>query len=79
MHLVTIQSSSICRFSAVGSIPLCEDGQWIESFERELAAYDAGTDDGVTFLSENKPREERVPISRFEALDSSNIFYNSER
>lgn len=67
------------RFSGIDSVKLCENGEWIESYERELGAYDAGTDDGVTFLSPDEPREERVPISRFDALDSSNIFYNPER
>jgi len=41
-----------------------------------LYAYDAGTDTGESFASENAPVTPFEPITQFLARDASNIFYN---
>jgi len=43
-----------------------------------LYAYDAGTDAGESFASENAPVTPYEPITQFLARDASNIFYNQE-
>ena len=54
---------------------LCENGEWIESYETEVFPYDAGTDSGETFLSEDAATSPHEPISRF-GPDDMGIFYN---
>lgn len=51
-------------FVGVGSVPLCENGFWVQKYERPLMAYDAGTDLGSTFITENMPNKIRTPITR---------------
>lgn len=38
--------------------------------------YDAGTDSGESFASEDSPVTPFEPITQFLAMDASNIFYN---
>ena len=71
-----------CRFTGVDSFNLCgDDGEWIESYERDLFAYDAGTDSGTTFASENEETSPREPITSFSDVSpqSDSIFYNPEQ
>ena len=70
-----------CRFTGVDSFNLCgDDGQWIESYDRDLFAYDAGTDSGVSFASENEETSPREPITPFSDVSpqSDSIFYNPD-
>ena len=58
-------------FVGINSLPLRENGEWIERIERELSPYDAGTDDGVTFQSDNansSPQDaiQRILVSPFQ-------------
>lgn len=65
----------MCRFTGLDSVNLCEDGEWVETMERPVFPYDAGTDSGETFLSMDDPTTPHEPISRFGA-DDMGIFYN---
>ena len=70
-----------CRFTGVDSFNLCgDDGEWMESYERDLFAYDAGTDSGTTFASENEETSPREPITPFSDVSpqSDSIFYNPD-
>ena len=63
------------RFTGLDSVNLCENGEWIDTYEREVFPYDSGTDSGETFLSEDAPTSPAEPISRF-GPDDMGIFYN---
>ena len=70
-----------CRFTGVDSFNLCgDDGVWMATYERDLFAYDAGTDSGVSFASENEETTPREPITAFSEVSpqSDSIFYNPE-
>ncbi|MYD57848.1 MAG: hypothetical protein F4246_12675, partial [Rhodothermaceae bacterium] len=43
---------------------LGSDGEWIDSLEVDLFVYDAGTDSGSDYTSQNQPTDPREPISR---------------
>ena len=45
-------------FVGIDSLELCNpaDCKWIESYQQELFPIDAGTDDGISYLSPNQPR-----------------------
>ena len=32
-----------CRFTGFSALNLCENGEWVESYEQALTPYDAGT------------------------------------
>ena len=51
---------------------------WVESHEQPLQPYDAGTDSGPSFLSEDEPTSPFEPIFRFSEImpKEDNIFYN---
>jgi len=55
---------------------------WVDQYpevgKRGLLGYDAGTDAGDTFLAEDVPLDPFIPITVFDELDFSNIFYNQE-
>ena len=40
-------------FVAVENVVLFENGEWIESMTVQASTYDAGTDSGLSFASEN--------------------------
>lgn len=46
------------------SANLCKENRWMVEYSRDMNAYDAGTDAGETFLSDNKPEPNRLPISK---------------
>ena len=47
---------------AVSSVNLIENNKWVSSKTITVDIYDAGTDDGVTFLSPDKSTIPRVSI-----------------
>ena len=67
-----------CRFTGFSALNLCENGEWVESYEQALTPYDAGTDSGESFLSEDAPTSPFEPIIRFSEImpQSDNIFYD---
>jgi len=79
VSLVSMIAPSPDWFVGVDSLPLREDGRWIEEISTELQAYDSGTDSGVDFTSINsdtqppvsifhiseQPFQDQVPLGRF--------------
>lgn len=53
--LVTMVAPSPDWFVGVDSLPLLENGEWVEEREVRLVAWDAGTDSGGTFRTPNQP------------------------
>jgi hypothetical protein len=87
VSLVTMIAPSPDWFVGVDSLPLRDNGQWIEELSVELQAYDSGTDSGRDYESSNadtqpaepifhifdSPFQDQVPLGRFvfELLSSS--------
>lgn len=65
--LVAMVAPSPDWFVGVSALSLLVNGDWAQTLEIELFAYDAGTDGGRTFTSFNQPLEPRVPIFRIES------------
>jgi hypothetical protein len=62
--LVTMVAPSPDWFVGVAGLPLFQDGGWRDDVAVELAPWDAGTDDGVTYDSPNAPATPTIPIFR---------------
>jgi hypothetical protein len=62
--LVSMIAPSPDWFVGVSAVPLFQDGSWLNERRVDLAAWDAGTDGGVTFLSPDLPLVPRTPIFR---------------
>lgn len=64
----------------ISSVNLClPDCTWIEERTFELLPFDAGTDNGPTYLSPNNPAEPRIPIHPITTkLDKRSPFYSEE-
>ena len=62
--LCTMLGPSPDWFVGIDSVSLRENDDWLERIERELHAYDAGTDDGVTFTSANADSDPQDAIER---------------
>lgn len=64
--LVTMIAPSPDWFSGVSAAELCDyqTGEWKQNVELDLYAYDAGTDKGKYFDSENRPRSNYKDIKR---------------
>uniref|UniRef100_A0A915DFT7 Spondin-1 n=1 Tax=Ditylenchus dipsaci TaxID=166011 RepID=A0A915DFT7_9BILA len=62
----------------VSSINLClPDCSWIEERAFDLTPFDAGTDNGVTYMSPNNPAEPRIPIAPITTkTDKKSPFYD---
>ena len=60
--LVSMVAPSPDWFVAVENIPLKINGEWIESVTVNAITYDAGTDSGATFKSENLVTNPATPI-----------------
>lgn len=87
VSMVTMAVPSPDWFVGASNVNLCqmnEDGEyyWVDQYPEDgpkiLYAYDAGTDSGETFLSENAEVEPRESITVLDARNESNIFYNEE-
>ena len=66
-----------CRFTGIRDVKLCgDDGKWVSEYEKELVPYDAGTDSGVTYRSEDLVTDPKDVITRISAMEIENVFYN---
>ncbi|CAD5214180.1 unnamed protein product [Bursaphelenchus xylophilus] len=65
-------------FVGVSGINLClPDCTWVEERAFDMLPYDAGTDNGPTYMSPNNPAEPRLPIVRITTKsDKKNPFYD---
>lgn len=89
VSMISMIAPSPDWFVGVSNVNLCKrdedsgDYYWVERYPEEgyqnLYAYDAGTDAGPTFLSPDDPVDPFEPITVFDALDASNIFYNQDQ
>ena len=66
-------------FIAASNINLFTDGQWLNEIEVNMRAYDAGTDNGANFVSDNSDTDPadiiQAPIDQvFKDANSENIF-----
>ncbi|WP_395374618.1 YbhB/YbcL family Raf kinase inhibitor-like protein [Marinicella sp. W31] len=62
--MVSMIAPSPDWFVGVKGLDLRENGEWRETFTVDLLPYDAGTDSGVTFLSDDENTAPRAPIQR---------------
>ncbi len=65
--LVTMVAPSPDWFVGVDSLPLLENGEWVEERVVRLVAWDAGTDSGATFRT---PNQDTVPPRRVSHITS---------
>jgi hypothetical protein len=65
--LVTMVAPSPDWFVGVAGLNLLDNGQWQDRVEVELFVYDAGTDSGPSYTSENADTDPADPIARIEA------------
>jgi hypothetical protein len=63
LTLVSMLAPSPDWFVGVHSLPLFENGKWIDSLEVPLIVYDAGTDSGSNYTSPNADTNPAVPIA----------------
>jgi hypothetical protein len=64
--LVTMIAPSPDWFVGVAGLALLQNAQWVDSLVVELRGWDAGTDDGATFIAMNAPSMPHVPIAPLE-------------
>ncbi|XP_077276011.1 spondin-1 isoform X1 [Temnothorax americanus] len=80
MSLVSMIDPSPDWFVGVSGLELClPNCSWIEHKELNLYPYDAGTDDGITYVSPDSPTEPQEPIRRITSTypnDSRSPFYD---
>nr|XP_012150416.1 PREDICTED: spondin-1-like isoform X6 [Megachile rotundata] len=80
MSLVSMLDPSPDWIVGVSGLELCTpERTWIEHKELNLYPYDAGTDDGITYLSPDSPTEPQEPIRRITSTfpnDSRSPFYD---
>jgi hypothetical protein len=62
--LVTMVAPSPDWFAGVAGLPLHENGAWIQERVIQVIPWDAGTDSGASFMSNDLPTVPRQPISR---------------
>jgi Spondin_N len=62
--LVTMVAPSPDWFAGVSGLPLYENGAWIQERVVQVLPWDAGTDSGASFMSNDLPTVPRQPISR---------------
>ena len=63
-------------FTGVNGAMLLRDGQWIDTIDLPLRAYDAGTDEGATFASVNQATEPRGIVQPLSTAPSDSDFSN---
>jgi hypothetical protein len=61
--LVTMIAPSPDWFVGVADLPLLGSNGWVESITVELRGWDAGTDDGATYIATDAPAVPHVSIS----------------
>ena len=62
--LVSMIAPSPDWFVGVSGLELCENGVWVNSKSVDLFAYDAGTDSGTTYTSDNADTNPQEAISQ---------------
>ncbi|CAK5038107.1 unnamed protein product [Meloidogyne enterolobii] len=64
----------------VSSINLClSDCSWVDERAFDLRPFDAGTDNGYTYMSPNEPAEPRIPVSPITTKsDPRSPFYDTQ-
>ncbi len=62
VSVVSMLAPSPDWFISVSNINLIENNEWVTNKTITVDIYDAGTDDGATFLSPDEPTIPRVPI-----------------
>lgn len=67
LSLVSMIAPSPDWFVGVHDLALFENGQWIDEIVVDLHAYDAGTDDGETYVAPNAATAPQGQISRIVA------------
>ena len=73
--LVTMIAPSPDWFVGVNSLPLYQNGEFVNETIITLYAYDAGTDSGTNYTSEDNPTDPPVPILQIEGYP---FYYNEE-
>ena len=73
--LVTMIAPSPDWFVGVNSLPLYQNGEFVNETIITLYAYDAGTDSGTNYTSEDNPTDPPVPIFQIEGYP---FYYNEE-
>lgn len=80
MSVVSMISPSPDWIVGVSGLELClQNCSWIEHKELNLYPYDAGTDDGITYMSPKSPSEPQQPIQRISSTfpnDPRSPFYD---
>ncbi|XP_022902529.1 spondin-1 isoform X2 [Onthophagus taurus] len=77
MSLVSMIHPSPDWIVGVSSLELClKNCSWVEGKTLNLYPWDAGTDDGDTYLSDNKPSNPRQIIKRITTNDSASPFHD---
>lgn len=64
LTLLTMLGPSPDWFTGFSGVALHDGGGWLDMLRLELPAYDAGTDDGASFLSPDAPSSPPLPVQR---------------
>lgn len=64
--LVTMVAPSPDWFVGVAGLPLLVNDGWVDSLVVDLRGWDAGTDDGTTYIAMNAPSMPHVPVAALE-------------
>ncbi len=75
VSIVTMIAPSPDWFVSVCNVNLIENGKWLEEKTLSLSAYDAGTDSGTTYTSEN---QETIPHEQISKITSPPLGINGE-
>lgn len=59
-------------FAGIHGLNLCNGTAWIQSTTVDLFPYDAGTDSGLTFTSDDEPTDPQEPIYRITGTNPNN-------
>lgn len=64
LTLLTMLGPSPDWFTGVAGVALLREGAWIARLDMDLRAYDAGTDDGASFLAPDAVSAPPLPVAR---------------
>ena len=64
LSLVSMLAPSPDWFVGVSRLDLMKDGVWLKCTEIDLEVYDAGTDDGSSYTSDNQDSSPKQPITK---------------
>ncbi|MFK7997282.1 MAG: spondin domain-containing protein [Granulosicoccus sp.] len=74
LSVITMLAPSPDWFTGVSGVSLFSDGEWVDEINLPLWVWDAGTDSGVTFKSDNEDTQPRESIR----LLSTEHFLNNQ-